>query len=102
MSRALIGLLALVVLAEVGSAQFSVSTLPRLGEYESRRTSSYDRSGANGDYRSLKAGETLELFSEVGPAEIRHLGDYHGHWRGLPSKESSAPHVLGQRDGAEC
>jgi D-arabinan exo alpha-(1,3)/(1,5)-arabinofuranosidase (non-reducing end) len=73
MSRALIGLFVFVMLCRVGSAQFGVSALPRLEEYESRRTSSYDRTGANGDYRSLKAGETLELFGEAGPAEIRHL-----------------------------
>lgn len=54
-------------------AQFVVSELPRLRDYESHRTSSYDRSGGNGDYRSLKAGQTLTLFDENGPAEIRHV-----------------------------
>src|SRR5215831_1571691 len=39
-------------------AQFSVNDLPKLGAYESERASSYDRSGGNGDYRTLKAGET--------------------------------------------
>ena len=73
MARVLIGLIVFVILANAGFAQFAVNNLPTLGEYESRRTSSYDKSGSNGDYRRLKAGETLELFSEAGPAEIRHL-----------------------------
>ncbi|MEO8659249.1 MAG: glycoside hydrolase family 172 protein [Bryobacteraceae bacterium] len=59
--------------AAAAHAQFSVSHLPQLTDFESRRTSSYDRSGANGDYRALKAGETLTVFDEQGPAEIRHL-----------------------------
>ena len=54
-------------------AQFSVSDLSQLRDYESRRTSSFDRSGGNGDYKNLKAGGELVLFDEVGPAEIRHI-----------------------------
>jgi hypothetical protein len=54
-------------------AQYAVSDLPQLRNYESRRTSSYDRSGGNGDYRSLPPGATLALFDENGPAEIRHI-----------------------------
>jgi len=55
------------------SAQFSVNQLPQLGDYESERSSSYDRTGANGDYRNLRAGGELVLFDEHGPAEIRHI-----------------------------
>lgn len=73
MSRTRTILLALMVLARSLSAQFAVGQLTRLGDYESRRTSSYDRTGANGDYRHLKSGETMELFSEDGPTEIRHI-----------------------------
>ena len=65
--------LALILLVPALAAQFSVSPLTRLGDYESRRTSSYDRTGGNADYRRLPAGETLEIFSEAGPAEIRHV-----------------------------
>jgi len=65
--------LALILFVPALAAQFSVSPLTRLGDYESRRTSSYDRTGANADYRHLPAGETLEIFSEAGPAEIRHV-----------------------------
>jgi hypothetical protein len=54
-------------------AQSSLDDLSHLGIYESERTSSYDRSGGNGDYQNLKAGGELVLFDEKGPAEIRHL-----------------------------
>ena len=55
--------LALLVPCSALWAQFAVSDLPRLRNFESERTSSFDRSGGNGDYRSLKSGETLTLFS---------------------------------------
>ncbi|HMA54327.1 MAG TPA: DUF2961 domain-containing protein, partial [Acidobacteriota bacterium] len=65
--------LTIALLAKGLSAQSAVGTLTRLGDYESRRASSYDRTGANGDYRHLKAGETMELYDEPGPGEIRHV-----------------------------
>lgn len=55
------------------NAQFSVADLSQLRDYESHRTSSFDRSGGNGDYQNLKAGGELVLFDETGPAEIRHI-----------------------------
>src|SRR5207244_12293130 len=54
-------------------AQFAVSDLSHLRNHESQRSSSYDRSGGNGDYRVLKSGATFTLFDENGPAEIRHI-----------------------------
>jgi hypothetical protein len=54
-------------------AQSSVSNLPQLRDYQSERSSSYDRTGGNHDYTSLKPGETLEIFNEDGPGEIRHI-----------------------------
>lgn len=66
-------LLALLVFSGSALAQFNIEDLPRLRNYESQRDSSYDRSGANGDYRSLKPGQTLALFDEDGPGEIRHV-----------------------------
>jgi hypothetical protein len=65
----------LVTALNVGFAtgQFSVENLSRLGDYDSRRTSSYDRTGANHDYATLKAGGQLVLFDELGPGEIRHI-----------------------------
>ena len=59
-------------------AQIPLDSLPQLGDYESQRASSYDRSGGNADYRSLKPGETIEIFNEDGPGEIRHI------WTTLP------------------
>ena len=53
--------------------QFAVGDLPLLRDYESQRSSSYDRSGGNADYRSLHAGETLTLLEADGPGEIRHI-----------------------------
>ena len=66
-------LLALTFSASISRAQFPVGNLSRLGDYESRRTSSYDRTGANHDYENLKAGGQLVLFDEAGPAEVRHI-----------------------------
>lgn len=63
----------LVLGAQILVGQDSVSPLAQLGDYESQRSSSYDRSGGNGDYRSVKPGETIEIFNENGPGEIRHI-----------------------------
>ena len=62
-----------IAFCAAAAAQFSVRDLARLRDYESRRASSFDRTGANRDYESLKAGQTLTLFDERGPAEIRHI-----------------------------
>jgi hypothetical protein len=35
-------------------AQYSVSNLPQLGDYQSARSSSFDRTGGNHDYTSVK------------------------------------------------
>jgi hypothetical protein len=53
--------------------QFSTDNLARLGDYESRHSSSFDRTGANGDYIHVDPGETATLFDEAGPAEIRSV-----------------------------
>lgn len=71
--RCIIVTVAMLVSVVAASAQIQPSALTQLGDYESRRSSSYDRSGANADYRKLQPGETLTLFDEVGPAEIRHI-----------------------------
>ena len=54
-------------------AQYSVSNLPQLGDYQSQRSSSFDRTGANHDYTSIPPGGTVEIFNEDGPGEIRHI-----------------------------
>jgi hypothetical protein len=58
--------------------QFSVSDLAHLRPYESERSSSFDRSGGNHDYRSIKPGATIKIFDQDGPGEIRHI------WTTLP------------------
>jgi hypothetical protein len=73
MSNARTLFIAVLFIAKGLAAQYPVGSLTRLGDYESRRTSSFDRTGSNGDYRSLKPGQTLDLFDEAGPAEIRHV-----------------------------
>lgn len=73
MSKARTVLILIAVLAQGLSAQFTVDRLTKLGDYESRRTSSYDRTGGNSDHGSLKPGQTLDLYDEAGPAEIRHV-----------------------------
>ena len=41
--------------------------------YVLKRVSSYDRTGANDDFRRMEAGETLTVFEEPGPGVITHL-----------------------------
>jgi hypothetical protein len=50
--------------------------LPQLSaphDYVLKRVSSYDRTGANADYRSIPRGRTLTIFDQVGPGVITHL-----------------------------
>jgi hypothetical protein len=48
-------------------------TLPQAKDYVQHRASSYDRTGANADYRSIALGETLTLLDENGPGLISHV-----------------------------
>ena len=66
-------MLGMAAAAMPASAQFSVADLSRLRNYESERSSSYDRAGGNDDSYVLKAGGSLTLFDETGPAEVRHI-----------------------------
>ncbi len=68
----------LLLLSRTLWCQFSISDLPHLRTYESRRISSFDRSGGNQDYRRVDPGETIKIFDEDGPGEIRHI------WTTLP------------------
>lgn len=54
-------------------AQYSVSDLPRLKDYDSERASSYDHTGGNHDYVSVDPGQTVTIFDQDGPGEIRHI-----------------------------
>jgi Protein of unknown function (DUF2961) len=51
-------------------------------DYLLKRSSSYDRSGGNDDYRPLPAGDTLTLLDEHGPGEISHI------WITVASRET--------------
>ena len=51
----------------------SVSDLTRPHDYVLKRSSSYDRSGGNADYRPLAPGDTLTLLDEHGPGEVSHV-----------------------------
>ncbi len=50
-----------------------LSNLPQAKDYVQKRASSYDRSGGNGDARSIAPGETLTLLDEAGPGLISHV-----------------------------
>ncbi|HXR32953.1 MAG TPA: glycoside hydrolase family 172 protein [Verrucomicrobiae bacterium] len=54
-----------------GSTSLSGLTTPH--DYVQKRISSYDRSGANADFRQIAPGETLTLFDETGPGTITHI-----------------------------
>ena len=82
-------------------AQFSVADLSQLRDYESHRTSSFDRSGGNGDYQNLKAGGELVLFDEPGPAEIRHIWITMDDPEAYHLKKNCPTHVLGRRDRSQ-
>ncbi len=73
MTRMFGWLAVLTIFSQALFAQYPVKDLPLLRDYESRRSSSFDRTGGNHDYTSLKAGETIEIFNEDGPGEIRHI-----------------------------
>jgi hypothetical protein len=50
-----------------------LSKLPQAKDYVQHRVSSYDRSGGNGDARTIAAGETLTLLDADGPGMISHV-----------------------------
>jgi Protein of unknown function (DUF2961) len=56
----------------LGSAD-QVWNLTQAHDYVQKRTSSYDRTGANEDYRTMAPGETLTLLDEPGPGVVTHI-----------------------------
>src|ERR1700690_4096742 len=64
-------LLTLPVLAQEPSTW--LSNLPQAKDYVQHRVSSYDRSGGNGDARTIAAGGTLTLLHQAGPGVITHV-----------------------------
>jgi Protein of unknown function (DUF2961) len=64
-------LIALPVFAQ--EPQGWLGTVAQAKDYVQHRVSSYDRSGANADYRQIAGGETLTLMDENGPGTISHV-----------------------------
>jgi Protein of unknown function (DUF2961) len=56
-------------------------TLPQSKDYVQHRASSYDRSGANADFRRIEPGATLTLLDEAGPGLVSHV------WFTIASKD---------------
>lgn len=50
-----------------------LSTLPQAKDYVQHRSSSYDRSGGNADFRAIAPSETLTLLDDSGPGIISHI-----------------------------
>jgi Protein of unknown function (DUF2961) len=50
-----------------------LSTLAQPRTYIQKRSSSFDRSGGNADFRQIPPGETLTLLDESGPGNITHI-----------------------------
>lgn len=50
-----------------------LDSLPQAKDYVQKRSSSYDRSGGNADFRPIAPRETLTLLDDSGPAEITHI-----------------------------
>ncbi len=57
--------------AQVGSGL--LEGLPQSRDYVQKRSSSYDRTGGNADYRRIAPGETLTLLDAPGPGEVTHV-----------------------------
>ena len=71
--------LAVLASASLSAAQSCVDTtapltaITQAHDYVQKRSSSYDRSGGNADYRPLAPGETLTVLDDSGPGLITHL-----------------------------
>lgn len=64
----------LLVLAASGQTpDASLASLPQAKDYVQKRSSSYDRSGGNADFREIAPGATLTLLDADGPAIISHI-----------------------------
>lgn len=82
-----------------------LASLPAARDYVQKRSSSYDRSGANADSRPIAPGQTLTLLDDAGPGIITHIwftiasGEkYHlkklvlrAYWDGEPTPSVETP-----------
>jgi hypothetical protein len=70
---------ALIACSPVAMAQSCLDTaapltaITQTHDYIQKRSSSYDRSGANADMRPMAPGETLTVMDESGPGAITHI-----------------------------
>jgi len=51
----------------------SLTAITQPHDYVQKRSSSYDRSGANADYRAVSPGETVIVLDDNGPGVITHI-----------------------------
>ena len=66
----------LCLLAHIGFSQDAanwIASAPQAKDYVQKRVSSYDRSGANADFRRIAPGETLTMLDEAGPGLLTHI-----------------------------
>jgi D-arabinan exo alpha-(1,3)/(1,5)-arabinofuranosidase (non-reducing end) len=73
LSPALIILCSLTLSASAQDSTTWLNNLPQAKDYVQHRASSYDRSGANADFRTIAPGETLTVLDESGPGLISHV-----------------------------
>ena len=66
-------LLALVGPLRAQTWRGSLFSLTQTHNYIAKRSSSYDRTGGNADFRRLNPGKTLVLLNAKGPGEITHI-----------------------------
>jgi hypothetical protein len=68
-----------------------ISGLPQAKDYIQKRSSSYDRTGGNADYRPIAPGQTLTVLNAEGPAIITHI------WMTIssqnPAEEKTEPNL---------
>jgi len=68
-----VAILGLAVSARAQDLSGWLSTLPQAKDYVQHRSSSYDRTGGNEDYRQVAPGETLTLLDAPGPGVVTHV-----------------------------
>src|SRR5690349_6781232 len=50
-----------------------LAAITQAHDYVQKRSSSYDRTGANADARAVAPGETLTVLDDAGPGAITHI-----------------------------
>src|SRR5215469_13161624 len=72
-SRIIVVLVALSCAAFAQDFQTWLANLPQAKDYIQKRSSSYDRTGADADARQIAPGETLTVLDESGPGIVTHI-----------------------------